>query len=150
MPRNASDAQNARQRVKELVRRAHETLPGVNGLNAKLADQLVTTRNALTHLDPSGDPGLQGVDLYLAKLVWSAGVLYGCLLIYVVVAIDRRTIKAGRVGLVLDGAIALSSATLIDLGFKRGRKRAGVSRRLLHDVRVSAPDRLGLLGPPRR
>jgi hypothetical protein len=47
------------------------------------------------------------------------------LLICVVVAIDRRTTEAGRVGLVLDGAIALPSATLIDLGFKRGRKRAG-------------------------
>ncbi len=41
------------------------------------------------------------------------------------VAIDRRTIKVGRVGLVLDGAIVLPAATLIDLGFKRGRKRAG-------------------------
>jgi hypothetical protein len=39
---------------------------------------------------------------------------------------DRpQTIKAGRVGLALGGAIALSSATLIDLGFKCGRKLAG-------------------------
>jgi hypothetical protein len=58
--------QNARQRVKELVRRAHQTLPGVDRLDAKLADQLVDTRNALTHLDPSGDPGLRGVDLVYA------------------------------------------------------------------------------------
>jgi hypothetical protein len=47
------------------------------------------------------------------------------LLICVVVAIDRRTIKAGRVGLVLDGAIALPATKLTELGFKRGRKRAG-------------------------
>lgn len=58
--------QNARQRVKELIRRAHQTLPGVDRLDAKLADQLVDTRNALTHLDPSGDPGLRGVDLVYA------------------------------------------------------------------------------------
>jgi ApeA N-terminal domain 1 len=58
--------QNARQRVKALVRRAHQTLPGVDRLDAKLADQLVDTRNALTHLDPSGDPGLRGVDLVYA------------------------------------------------------------------------------------
>ena len=58
--------QNARQRVKALVRRAHQTLPGVARLDAKLADQLVDTRNALTHLDPSGDPGLDGVDLVYA------------------------------------------------------------------------------------
>ncbi len=61
-----ADAQNARQRVKELVRRAHETLPGIDRLDAKLADQLVITRNALTHLDPAGDLGLQGVDLVYA------------------------------------------------------------------------------------
>lgn len=58
--------QNARQRVKALVRRAHQTLPGVDRLDAKLADQLIDTRNALTHLDPSEQPGLQGVDLVYA------------------------------------------------------------------------------------
>lgn len=58
--------QNARQRVKELVRRAHQTLPGVPRLDAKLADQLVDTRNALTHLDPSERSGLDGVDLIYA------------------------------------------------------------------------------------
>ena len=58
--------QNARQRVKALVRRAHQTLPGVDRLDAKLADQLVDTRNALTHLDPSEDPGRRGVDLVYA------------------------------------------------------------------------------------
>lgn len=47
------------------------------------------------------------------------------LLVCVVAAIDRRTIKAGQVGLVLDGAIALSPVALTDFGFKRGRKRAG-------------------------
>ena len=58
--------QNARQRVKALVRRTHGALPGVARLDAKLADQLVDTRNALTHLDPTGDPGLDGVDLVYA------------------------------------------------------------------------------------
>lgn len=47
------------------------------------------------------------------------------LLVCVVAAIDRRTIKAGLVGLVLDGAIALSPAALADFGFGHGRKRAG-------------------------
>jgi hypothetical protein len=58
--------QNARQRVKSLVKRAHQTLPPVPRLDAKLADHLVDTRNALTHLDPSGKPGLHGVDLVYA------------------------------------------------------------------------------------
>jgi hypothetical protein len=58
--------QNTRQRVKALVRRAHQTLPPVSGLDAKLADQLVNTRNALTHLDPTGTRGLEGVDLLYA------------------------------------------------------------------------------------
>jgi hypothetical protein len=40
-------------------------------------------------------------------------------------AIDRRTIRAGRVGLVLDSGIALSAHELASLGFKRGRKRHG-------------------------
>jgi hypothetical protein len=47
------------------------------------------------------------------------------LLICVMAAIDRRTIKAGQVGLVLDGAIALNPTVLADFGFTRGRKRAG-------------------------
>lgn len=58
--------QNARQRVKALVRRAHRTLPSVDRLDAKLADQLVETRNALTHLDPSEHLGLRDVDLVYA------------------------------------------------------------------------------------
>jgi hypothetical protein len=47
------------------------------------------------------------------------------LLVCVVGAIDRRTIQAGHVGLVVDRAIALSPAELADFGFKRGRKRDG-------------------------
>jgi hypothetical protein len=47
------------------------------------------------------------------------------LLMSVVAAIDRRTIKTGQVGLVLDGAIALTPTALADFGFGRGRKRAG-------------------------
>ena len=73
--------QNARQRVKALVKRAHQTLPPVPKLDAKLADQLVDTRNALTHLDPSGKPGLHGVDLVYAtarlQLVIQTNLLLG-------------------------------------------------------------------------
>lgn len=47
------------------------------------------------------------------------------LLTCVMAAIDRKTIEAGRVGLVLDGGIALGSRELADLGFKRGRKSDG-------------------------
>lgn len=47
------------------------------------------------------------------------------LLICVVAAIDRRTVRAGRIGLVVDGGIGLSTGELADLGFKRGRKREG-------------------------
>lgn len=59
--------QTARRRIKWLVRRAHELLPDVQGLNRQLADDLVDTRNALTHLDPTGPPApLAGVRLALA------------------------------------------------------------------------------------
>ncbi len=47
------------------------------------------------------------------------------LLTCVMAAIDRRTIRAGQVGLVLDGGIALSAGELATFGFKRGRKREG-------------------------
>jgi hypothetical protein len=47
------------------------------------------------------------------------------LLMCVMAAIDRRTIRAGRVGLVLDSGIALSAGELANFGFKRGRKREG-------------------------
>lgn len=47
------------------------------------------------------------------------------LLMCVVAAIDRRTIRVGRVGLVLDGGIGLSTSELADFGFTRGRKREG-------------------------
>ncbi len=47
------------------------------------------------------------------------------LLMCVVAAIDRRTIRAGRVGLVLDGGIELSTSELADFGFTRGRKGEG-------------------------
>ncbi len=86
------------------------------------------------HFEPGGSGGSQRPHLIIAAAIRKdvadqalrAEYLIALwLLVCVVVAIDRRTIKAGRVGLVLDGAIALPSATLIDLGFKRGRKRAG-------------------------
>jgi hypothetical protein len=47
------------------------------------------------------------------------------LLTCVIAAIDRRTIRAGQVGLVLDGGIALDVGELASFGFKRGRKREG-------------------------
>lgn len=47
------------------------------------------------------------------------------LLVCVMAAIDRRTIQTGRVGLVLDSGIDLSSGELARLGFKPGRKREG-------------------------
>jgi hypothetical protein len=47
------------------------------------------------------------------------------LLMCVMAAIDRRTIRAGRIGLVLDGGIELSTGELASLGFKRGRRREG-------------------------
>ncbi len=47
------------------------------------------------------------------------------LLMCVVAAIDRRTVRAGRIGVVVDGGIALSTSELVGLGFTRGRKREG-------------------------
>jgi hypothetical protein len=86
------------------------------------------------HFEPGGSSGSQRPHLIIAAAIRKdvedqalrAEYLVALwLLVCVVVAIDRRTIKAGRVGLVLDGAIALPVATLTGLGFKRGRKRAG-------------------------
>lgn len=68
---------------------------------------------AAVRMDVS-DPGVRAE--YLVAL-W--------LLTCVMAAIDRRTIQAGRVGLVLDGGIALSVRELAHLDFKRGRKREG-------------------------
>ncbi len=42
------------------------------------------------------------------------------LLVCVTAAIDRKTVRAGRVGLVLDSGIALSASELADFGFRRG------------------------------
>jgi hypothetical protein len=47
------------------------------------------------------------------------------LLTCVMCAIDRRTVRAGRVGLVLDSGIAVSASELGSFGFQRGRKREG-------------------------
>ena len=59
-------AQSQRQRLKWLITRAIETLPTLGALTASLADTLVDTRNALTHLDPEGPPALTGARLYRA------------------------------------------------------------------------------------
>jgi hypothetical protein len=49
------------------------------------------------------------------------------LLCLIGLAIDRRTVAKGRIGVVLDAAIALSREELATLGFKRGRRRGGYS-----------------------
>ena len=52
--------------------------------------------------------------------------LVACWLLCLIgLAIDRRTVAKGRIGVVLDAAIALSREELIALGFKRGRRRGG-------------------------
>jgi len=52
--------------------------------------------------------------------------LVACWLLCLVgLVIDRRTVAKGRIGVVLDAAIALSQEELIALGFKRGRRRGG-------------------------
>jgi hypothetical protein len=58
--------QGQRQRLKWLIRRAKQMLPELDGLRGGLADALVNTRNALTHLDPSGAPRLRDEALYRA------------------------------------------------------------------------------------
>jgi hypothetical protein len=59
-------AQGQRQRLKWLIRRARKALPELSGLKAKLADRLVDTRNALTHLDPTGPLALGDEPLFRA------------------------------------------------------------------------------------
>lgn len=59
-------AQGQRQRLKWLIRRTKETLPKLAVLKVGLADRLVETRNALTHLDPTGAPGLSRGALFRA------------------------------------------------------------------------------------
>lgn len=69
---------------------------------------------AAVRKDVNSDPAIRAE--YLVAL-W--------LLVCAVAAIDRHTIRAGRVGLVLDGGIGLSAEELASFGFKRGRKREG-------------------------
>lgn len=49
------------------------------------------------------------------------------LLCLIGLAIDRRTVAKGRIGIALDAAIALSREELAALGFKRGGRRDGYS-----------------------
>lgn len=60
--------QTARRRLKWLVLRAAEVLPEVPWLKRKLADDLIDTRNALTHPDPSVPTPLIGRDLLYGVL----------------------------------------------------------------------------------
>jgi hypothetical protein len=54
--------------------------------------------------------------------------LVACWLLCLVgLAIDRRTVAKGRIGVVLDAAIDLSPEELGAFGFKRGRRRDGYS-----------------------
>jgi len=54
--------------------------------------------------------------------------LLACWLLCLIgLAIDRRTVAKGRIGVVLDAAIALEKAELDALGFRRGRRRDGYS-----------------------
>jgi hypothetical protein len=110
------------------------------------------------HFEPGGSGGSQRPHLIIAAAIRKdvedqalrAEYLIALwLLICVVVAIDRRTIKAGRVGLVLDGAIVLLRRR--DRSWLQARPQARwLPRRLLHVDRVSAPDRFGLVRPSRR
>ncbi len=52
--------------------------------------------------------------------------LVACWLLCMIgLAIDRRTVEKGGIGVVLDAAIALKQVELADLGFRRGRRRDG-------------------------
>jgi hypothetical protein len=54
--------------------------------------------------------------------------LVACWLLCMVgLAIDRRTVEKGRIGVVLDAAIVLDKTELDDLGFRRGKRRGGYS-----------------------
>lgn len=59
-------AQGQRQRLKWLIRRASGVLPELPDLKPRLADRLVDTRNALTHLDETDTPPLTDEPLYRA------------------------------------------------------------------------------------
>lgn len=78
--------------------------------------------------DTSGRPHLvtaaavrQGIDRALEAEYLVAVWLLMC----VALAIDRRTIRRGRIGLVRDRAIELDAAQLALLGFRRGRRAGG-------------------------
>ena len=58
--------QSARERAEAFIVRAHETLPGVPGLDSTLAKDLVNARNAVAHLSRSISKVLKGLDLTYA------------------------------------------------------------------------------------
>ncbi len=61
-----------------------------------------------------------------ARGVLRAEYLVACWLLCLIgLAIDRRTVAKGRIGVVLDAAIALPEGELGTLGFKRGSQRNG-------------------------
>lgn len=54
--------------------------------------------------------------------------LVACWLLCMIgLAIDRRTVEKGRIGVVLDAAIVLDKTKFADLGFRRGKRRGGYS-----------------------
>lgn len=65
-----------------------------------------------------------------------AEYLVACWLLCLVgLAIDRRTVEKGRIGVVLDAGIAVTGQTLAEMGFRPGRKRDGY---LGHYLELSA------------
>jgi hypothetical protein len=78
--------------------------------------------------DDGGSGGRERWRLRTARhrLAASASSPAGCWLLCMIgLAIDRRTVENGRIGVVLDAAIALKQVELADLGFRRGRRRDG-------------------------
>lgn len=61
-----------------------------------------------------------------AKDILRGEYLVACWLLCLIgLAIDRRTVAKGRIGVVCDAAIDLSAGDLAGLGFRRGRRRDG-------------------------
>ena len=73
-------SQSQRQRLKWLIQRAGDTLPTLAALKPGVANDLVDTRNAITHLDPTGPPGLTGTRFYRAIELLEVAIMANLLL----------------------------------------------------------------------